>query len=375
MEIRVYLVSYLLLFAVNFGIAHTTIYSQEKDVVLAAGNPPLTQSMVDKTAAFLEWCLEIKLSPEQKSLLQKVSIRAWKSKSPDEMQSTLNLVEIHDKLLTMSDEERNFQKGQLQPAILKNLRSEPNDELSRILLSAYKAAHSTKPKTNRQSNSSSTITKSKLRVGADGFTGIHLSIHPVKYGKGFAVEYITFLPEGQVFWRLPLEGLLYFDPAVAHKAYPDDWGTYEIKKDEIHILRGAEKKPYVLTKNGDRFEMPNGSESKSSYRFIPPSDGLRLEGKYRLTETYPAITFTKNGKFNDEGFFQSTTGVRPDGTSYNRDIKGGSGTYLIEQNTLELKYSDGRIKRFPFVAFPEKLAKQPAVDSFILFYDYIMTRY
>jgi hypothetical protein len=200
-------------------------------------------------------------------------------------------------------------------------------------------------------------------------------VRPKMVGVGLVTEYIAFLPGGHVFWSLPSEGLLYFDSAVAQKAYPNDWGTYEIKNNgEIHILRGPERKLYVITRNGERLNNPP-SLGKGSFRPVPPADGLVLEGTYRWGETYPAITFTKDGNFRDEGFFLATDAVRPDGTWYKRDTRGGTGTYLIEQNTLELRYSDGRIKRFPFIAFPENLAKQPAVDSFILFYNDVIKRY
>ena len=192
---------------------------------------------------------------------------------------------------------------------------------------------------------------------------------------GYTIEYITFLPDGHVFWSLPSEGLLYFDPQVAQKTYPNDWGTYEIKNTgEVHILRGPERKLYVITRNGERLNNPP-SLGKGSFRPVPAGDGLRLEGVYRLSKDYPSITFTKDGNFRDEGFFLATDAVRPDGTFYKRDTRGGGGSYLIEQNTLELRYSDGRIKRFPFIAFPEELAKKPALDSFILFYNDRMERY
>ena len=80
-----------------------------------------------------------------------------------------------------------------------------------------------------------------------------------------------------------------------------------------------------------------------------------------------SIAFTAGGSFRDGGVFRNFGSlVRPDGTPYQDDGVPGSGTYIIEQNTLELRYSDGRVKRHPFIVFPENLAKKPAVDSFIL---------
>lgn len=382
MKIRVYLASYLLLFAVSFGIVQTTAYSQDRDVVLAQGNPPLTQLMVDKTTGLLEWSLEIRLPAEHKSMLQKVLIRAWQTKNQGEIQSTLNIIDIHDKVVQMSEADRNNVRGRLQAAFLENLRNEPNDEMSRILVSAYEAAQTTNSKTAPQSNRSSTAAKSKLRVGADGFTGLYrmvrpraLDINSSVYQHGFQIEYITFLPGGQVFWRLPTEGLLYFDPAVAQKAYPDDWGTYEIKNGEIHVWRGPGKKLYIITRSGERLNNPP-SLGRGAFRPVPTADGLKLDGKYRRYEHDPFITFTSDGNFRDEGAFRNFGDMaRPDRTIYQDDGRGGSGNYLIEQNTLELRYSDGRVKRFPFIAFPENLAKKPALDSFILFSTDVMTRY
>ena len=115
---------------------------------------------------------------------------------------------------------------------------------------------------------------------------------------------------------------------------------------------------------------------RGSFRPVPSADGLRLEGNYRRDPSEPTITFTRDGSFRDGGIFRYFgTMQRPNGTVYQDDGVGGTGTYLIEQNTLELRYSDGRIKRFPFIAFPENLAKKPAIDSFILRYEETMKRY
>jgi hypothetical protein len=365
----------------NLGVSQTTVHAQERDVVLVEGNPPLTQLMVDKGAGLLQWSLEIKLSSEQKSMLQTVMVRVWKEKNAKEMQSILEMVEIHDKVIRMSEAERNNVRGQLQAAILKNLRNDPDDEMSRMLVSAYDAARSANSKSTLPSNTSPTLTRSGLRVGADGFTGLYrmvrgraADINSSIYQHGYQVEYITFLPDGHVFWRLPSEGLLYFDPSVAQKAYPDDWGTYEIKNGEIHVWRGPEKRLYVITRNGEKLNNPP-SLGRGVFLPVPAADGLKLEGKYRRYEQDPFITFTADGNFRDEGAFRNFGDMaRPDRRIYQDDGRGGTGTYLIEQNTLELRYSDGRVKRFPFIAFPDNLAKKPALDSFILFQTDVMTR-
>lgn len=385
-----FLLSLISVVVISFGAFNTTAYSQEKDVVLAKGNPPLTELMVGKVVVLLDWTLDLKLSQEQQVKISEALIRAWERNDREDIEGALQLVETYDEVKRLNQTEQGKVKGKLKEIILQSIREDPNDELAQMLLQAYQAAHSKPSKkvpqsnsSSTQSNNSSTAAKGKMRVGADGFTGIYRMIRPRAWdinNKGmqsaYWIEYITFLPSGYVYWRLPREGLLYFDPKVAQKAYPDDWGTYEIKNNgEIHILRGPQKRKYVITRNGERLNNPP-ELGKGSFRPVPVADGLKLEGTYRRHSSDPTITFTADGRFRDEGAFRNFGDMaRPDGTIYQDDGKGGSGTYLIEQYTLELRYSDGRIKRFPFLAFPENLAKKPALDSFILFFEDIMKRY
>src|SRR5687767_7861208 len=345
--------------------------AQGNDVILERGDPPLTQSMVDKTVALLKWALDVEISAEHKSKLQKVIARAWQTKSEAEMQSTINIVDIHDKLMQMPENERAVRRGPLQAAILQNLRNEPDDEMSRILVSVYEASRAKTAAPNTRVNSTSS--KSTMRVGADGFTGIYrmlrpraININTTTSESGYWIEYITFLPNGNAYWSLPPEGLLYFDAALTAQWDADDWGTYTIKNGEIHVLRGPSKTLYVITRNGERLNNPP-SLGKGTFRPVPNADGLRLEGNYRRSESEPTLMFSVDGKFRDGGAFRNFgTLVRPDGSHYQDDGVPGSGTYIIEQNTLELRYSDGRVKRHPFIAFPENIAKKPAVDRFIL---------
>ena len=372
-------IMFLLIFSLgHFGIAS----AQEEDVVLVQGNPPLTQLTVGKSIVLLEWALDIKLSPEHESQIKQALIRAWQTNDRKDINGALEIVEIYEKIAKLSDKERNDARGALQELILKSLRAEPDDELARLLLSAYQSSHSTNPRVTAPSTRSNSSTKNNLRVGADGFTGIYRLLRPRALNinnnvseSGYYIEHITFLPSGHVYWALPPEGLLYFDPAVAQRAHPDDWGTYEIKNGEIHILRGPSQSRYLITRSGERLNNPP-SLGKGTFRSVPAADGLRLEGSYRRHQTEPTITFTAGGTFRDGGVFRYFgTLERPDGTVYQDDGIGGSGTYIIEQNTLELRYSDGRVKRHPFIVFPENLSKKPALDSFILRSEERMERY
>lgn len=374
MKIINLLLRQLLLYTFCFLLAQPA-YSQENSI-LVQGKPPLTQLMVGKTIVFLDWVLDLKLNKEQEIQIQQVVENAWRNKNTAQIKSTLEVIDIYEQVVKLNETERNSVKTKLQPVLLQNLQKEPQDELSKIIASAYRSSRSgetTVEKKNSPANTTST-NKNNLRVGGDGVTGLYRMMRPKALNiistmpeSGYYIEHIVFFPDGKLYRFLPPEGLMYFDYALACRTHPADCGTYEMNNGEIYVYLGPEKKKYIFTRSGEKIN--NAPElGKGSFRSIPTADGLKLEGKYRRYETEPTITFTKDGRFTDGGAFKNFGTIgRLDGSSYMDDGMGGSGTYLIEQNTLELKYSDGRIKRFVFEAFPENLEKKPAVESFLLY--------
>ena len=361
-----------------FGVE--SLAQDPADAVLVNGNPPLTQLMVGKTIVLMDWVLGLDVDRAREMEIRRILIDTWRRGRSEEIRGVLAIIDTYEKVFRMNETERAAERGRLSEIFLRSLRAEKSDPLAALLLSAHEASRS--PGTRSTQAAVGSPVRSKHRVGTDDLTGIWRMVRPRAininnsgYEPGYWIEYITFLPDGNVYWRLPPEGLLYFDPAVAQRAFPDDWGTYQIRNGEIHILRGPGKRPYVITRSGERLNNPP-SLGKGSFRRVMPADGLRLQGNYRRSETEPSISFTADGRFQDGGVFgRFGTGQRPDGSIYEPDRRGGSGTYIIDQNTLELNYSDGRVRRVPFIAFPENLAKKPALDSFILFYEESMQRF
>lgn len=178
------------------------------------------------------------------------------------------------------------------------------------------------------------------------------------------LDYVTFLPGGHVYWTLPAEGLLCFEARVAQRVHPDEWGTYEVVGREIRVSVGSGLR-YVFVKEGNQLKLQphSGSSSVRTYSPLATADGLKLHGRYRRSAMEPVITFSKDGSFRDEGIFRNFGTIgRADGTTYQDDGSGGTGTYLIGQNTLELGYADGRVKRFAFTVLPADLLQQPVTN-------------
>src|SRR5687768_13014912 len=167
---------FLLIFSLGHGIV--SAQAEGEDVVLVQGNPPLTQLTVGKSIVLLEWALNIKLSTEHELKIKQALIRAWQTNDREDINGALEIVEIYEKVAKMSEAERNKARGPLQEVILKSIRAEPDDELARLLLSAYESAHSTKPAVTAPPANPNSSTKNTLRVGADGFTGIYRMLRP-----------------------------------------------------------------------------------------------------------------------------------------------------------------------------------------------------
>lgn len=366
MHVRNPILSCLILFAVCFSFASVAARAQDDDVILAPGSPPLTKLMAGKVVVTLKWALDVELTRSQEEKIGNALIRSWRANDVADIQGALEIVETYDRISKLSEAERNRARPKLKEAVLQGLRANPDDELSRILLSAYGGASSSEQFTGPPPVAAG----NGQRVGADGFSGLYRLVRPKMGGVGVVIEYITFFPDGTVFWRFPAEGLRYFEAAAARGHHPNDWGTYQIKNGDIHIQRGPDRTNYVMTRQGERLNNPP-SLGKGTFRPVPPADNLRLEGRYRRVGNAqsPAVMFTRDGKFRDEGAFRYSSYTRLNGTNYSDDGAAGTGTYSIGQNTLELNYSDGRVKRFTFVTFPENLAKKPAVDSFIINYN------
>ena len=363
MTTRLYLLSGLLLFNLFLGTAQA-----QEDPIVVHGNPPLTQSMVAKTLILLDWSLDIRLSDEQKTQIAQAVIGYWRTNNRAEIDNTLEAVKLVDGLKQASAAERDKAKEIIQAEILKGLRSDTNDEISQMVLKVFEATRSGNSSGPQQMN---TAIKGNQRVGMDGFTGIYVGTRNFSSSmSSVQLDYVTFLPSGHVYWTLPAEGLLYFEPRVAQRVHPDEWGTYEVVGREVRVSVGNNLR-YVFVREGTvlKLQPHSGSSSVRTYSPLATGDGLKLQGRFRRSDTEPAITFSKDGSFRDDGIFRNFGTIgRADGTTYQDDGRAGTGTYLIGQNTLELRYADGRVKRFAFTLLPQDVLQQP-VRSFRINYE------
>src|SRR5687768_7332478 len=99
-----------LIVALFVALTVSSTYSQQKDVVLAAGDPVLTQSMVDSSIRLLEWSLGSQFNDQDRANIQKVIVNAWRANNRAQMKSVLDVIEIQNSLQRMPESDRNALK-------------------------------------------------------------------------------------------------------------------------------------------------------------------------------------------------------------------------------------------------------------------------
>ena len=105
-------------------------------LVLADGNPPLTQSMVDQRIAVWESFLEVQINREQRDLLQSAIVEEWKKGDKETIQDTLEDIKLYGK-----PNEIEVTRVANQSAFVESLRKQPNEPVVRELIDIYDAAH------------------------------------------------------------------------------------------------------------------------------------------------------------------------------------------------------------------------------------------
>jgi hypothetical protein len=158
-----------------------------------------------------------------------------------------------------------------------------------------------------------------------------------------------FFNNGQVYFgnKFPTEGLNELNSRIPQELFPRNWGTYTFSNG-----RGILKMPFADIP----FRIENSklvvTKNQMDWHFYKKNtvDGARFSGTYTMSESYgihPIITFTADGKFNDNGVVRV---LSHEGTNcVNPGFKPGSGTYNVKDYTITFNYTDGRKVKIAFM--------------------------
>jgi tetratricopeptide (TPR) repeat protein len=109
--------------------------------VLAPGDPALTEGMVDRLTAFLEWMLQAPVTAQQGTELRDNLVESWKKGDRAEIDAMNEILGLETQVAQHPPAERDLLREQLQPALLVELRKQPDDAGGRWALGVYEAAH------------------------------------------------------------------------------------------------------------------------------------------------------------------------------------------------------------------------------------------
>jgi len=109
-------------------------------ILLAQGNPPLTQATVDSVTDFLEWLIEVPFTEEQKQVIAREMVASWKNNVRDDIQGTQDVLKMRAQFSAMSPEQKDLARQQAQAQLIKAARSE-TDAIAKMIVQVYDAAH------------------------------------------------------------------------------------------------------------------------------------------------------------------------------------------------------------------------------------------
>jgi hypothetical protein len=266
--------------------------SQQPDAVIAKGQPDLTEGMVSELNAFFEWALDISLSPAQKTALRNNVISAWTKNDKAGIDGTMTIIKAVEQLSNATADARESARQQVQPELLKSLRAEPDDAVSKMLVAAYESAHPAGPGESGPPVSSA----------SSGLVG--------KWHSGSA------------------SGTNYYNPSTGSWAAPSGTGqSYELMSDGRYVYAGLlQTSMYSCTTSVFFYETGKWNSTGSTLNFIPTSGRTKSQDNCNRSFNYDR---PKTPASHSVGFSFKVSSYSPEGqlcmtdkygeTCYNRE--------------------------------------------------------
>ena len=137
LRVKEYWMNRLLILTCLFTACTAAVVGQTS--LLADGNPPLTQAVVDRVESVFERLLDIRLTATQHARLRQGLIVYWTEKDQNGMRTTLTNARYYDSPAEIAE-----LRSSGQTAIIEGLRrdaAETNDPVSTVLVEAFDQAH------------------------------------------------------------------------------------------------------------------------------------------------------------------------------------------------------------------------------------------
>jgi hypothetical protein len=126
-----------ILIAISASASTVQQRASRNDMVLAAGEPALTQAMVEDVAGFFEWAFAAQMSDTQRGQLRQILLAVWESGNQSDINGVRQLLELNAKLAGLTPQQKESVRAELEPKLLETLRTPPVDDFSKLMLSVH----------------------------------------------------------------------------------------------------------------------------------------------------------------------------------------------------------------------------------------------
>lgn len=106
--------------------------------VLAAGEPPLTEYLVEEGCDFLEWALEVPFTAAQRQVFREEFIDSWKKKIKDDMDGLLQVQQVRAKVAALKPAEQDLVRKALESEMVDGFRKDKDGgRATKLILDIY----------------------------------------------------------------------------------------------------------------------------------------------------------------------------------------------------------------------------------------------
>lgn len=109
-------------------------------LVLAEGDPPLTQERADRCGRFFEWLLETRLTNDQRETIQDYLVGVWTNKDANQMANAVSVLDQYAQIEKLDPATRDLAREEAQPRFIASWRKQ-DDPLCKWAAGVYDAAH------------------------------------------------------------------------------------------------------------------------------------------------------------------------------------------------------------------------------------------
>jgi hypothetical protein len=112
-----------------------------KNPIVVAGEPPLTQQMMDQRFRFVQWLLRLRLTERQRRDYQELFVKEWQRSDKAKKQRVVKDIVMWQELPTWNDYKRNQLRALNLPLYLAAWNKKGGDEDDRWLARLHESAH------------------------------------------------------------------------------------------------------------------------------------------------------------------------------------------------------------------------------------------